>query len=243
MSAYAQEQENNLKNFRFGLKAAPSINWLKPDDSKKYEKGGSVFKFNYGLALEFRLNNVASLTTGLMVNYAGGKINYKDSSYYFISKDELVAAKDTAGKNPDQYRLLSREYKINYVTLPLTLKMKTKEIGMMTYFGEFGVNTSFRTKARANDELKTRTLSDASQSNLDITDDVNLFNFQLNIGIGAEYNVAGSTSIVFGVNYLNGFSNALKKESRYIQQGIVDNTRLTQKATSKAVILTVGVLF
>jgi hypothetical protein len=36
------------------------------------------------------------------------------------------------------------------VNIPIILKMKTKEIGYFTYFGEFGAVLGFKTKARVN---------------------------------------------------------------------------------------------
>lgn len=237
------QEENNLKNFRFGLKATPTISWYKPDDKKKLNGAGARFKFGYGLITEFRLSNVAVFATGLQVDYDGGRLSFIDSAYYFFAQDEIISVKDTAGRNAEQYRLISREYNVTYVTLPLTLKMKTKEIGMLTYFGQFGLNTSFRVKARVNDELVSEAKNTADQSDLNMGDDMNLFKFALNVGAGAEYNLSGSTSIVFGLNYLNGFSNVLKNESRYLQKGKKDQTAFKQKATSNGIVITVGILF
>src|SRR4051812_9761738 len=88
---FAQD-ENNLKNFRFGLKVAPALTWYKPDaSSKNFAKGGSSLKLNYGLITEFRLNKVASFATGLEVAYDGGKLSVANPSstpnFYYLSKD------------------------------------------------------------------------------------------------------------------------------------------------------------
>lgn len=235
-------ESNSLKKFRFGLKGAPSLNWYKPDDKKKMESGGVKLQFSYGLVTEFRLSSVASFATGLQVDYDGGKINFLDSAYYFISNDAFIASADTAGAKATQYRLLKRDYKNTYLTVPLTLKMKTKEIGYLTYFGQFGINSSFRLKSRVDDDV-TFSGGTANQTDLDNGKDMNLIKFALNIGAGAEYNLSGSTSVFFGLNFYNGFSSVTKPTSKYLQKGKLDKTEVKQKATSNAVALTVGILF
>lgn len=230
------------KSFRFGLKMTPSIDWYNPDDKKKFENGGAVLKFGYGLVTEFRLSNIVSFATGLQVDYSGGKLNFKDTANYYFSNDAIITYKDTTGASYDKFRLKERKYDVTYITIPLTLKMKTTEIGYFTYFGQFGVNCSFKLKARADDKAESTTTSQsADQSQLDITDDMNFFKFALNVGGGAEYNLSGSTSILFGVNYFNGFSNVLKKESKYLFNS--KSIALKQIANSNGIVLNVGILF
>ena len=55
-------QENEIKNFRFGLVVDPSVNWLKPE-GKIIAKNGAGVKFGGGIILEFRLAKVASFQT------------------------------------------------------------------------------------------------------------------------------------------------------------------------------------
>lgn len=242
---YGQEAEENLKNFRFGLKAIPSLNWYKPDDKKSFASAGVRGKFSYGLITEFRLTNVASISTGLQVEHDGGRLEFKDSVAYIISNEEIIEIKDTAGKKFDVLLLKERKYNAQYLTIPFSIKMKTKEIGYLTYFGMFGINTSFRLKTRVDDETVSFTTGQASdQTDLDNTKDMQLFKMALNVGIGAEYNISGTTSLVASINYLNGFTNVLKGDSRYLHD--IDNaqvSKLKQKATSNGIGLTIGVLF
>lgn len=242
---FAQDTEEKLKNFRFGLKAIPSLNWYKPDDKKSFASGGVTGKFGYGLVTEFRLTNVASISTGLQVDYDGGKIEFKDSVGYVISNEEIIALKDTTKRKYDFLALQERKYNAQYLTIPFCIKMKTKEIGYLTYFGMFGVNTSFRLKTRVDDKTKSYTTNqNSNQTDLENTKDMNLFRMALNVGIGAEYNISGTTSLLFGLNYLNGFTNVVKNESRYlfaVQEGKL--SQLKQKFKSNSIGLTVGVLF
>lgn len=242
--AFAQE-ENNIKNFRFGLKTAGQITWFKPDDKKKYESAGVSAKGCYGLMMEFRLNKVASISTGFQVDYFGGKLNMLDTNYYFLSKDSEFQEKTDSTTGSVRYQLNNRVYRTTYVTLPFTLKLKTPEIGVMTYYGQFGINASVRAKSRATDGVRAAlTGGSATQTDLLNSSDMNLFMFALNIGGGAEMNLAGSTSLVFGLNWYNGFSNVLKSESKYLFRTPSNNGDPTkQDAKASAIALTFGVLF
>ncbi len=253
--ATAQESgENNIKNVRFGLKTAGMLTWYKPDNAKKFENNGVSAKGCYGLMLEFRLNKVASIATGFQVDYFGGKLNMLDSNYYFLSKDSefLKFADSTTGTT--RYILNSRKYNTTYVTLPFSLKFKTPEIGTMTYFGQFGINASVKAKCRVDDEInntkwtdnfdKIKTEGGATQTDLDNTSDMNLFMLALNVGGGVEMNLAGSTSILLGLNWYNGFSNVLKSDSKYLFGSPNNNNdAVKQDAKASAIALTVGILF
>jgi hypothetical protein len=249
--------DDDLKNFRFGLKVTPSVNWLKPD-SKLITGNGAAVKYGGGVILEFKLAKVASVQTGLQIDMDGGKIKYNNDGtnkalYFYNNLDEKIIEyniADTSNVNYTHYQLNSRKYNITYVTLPIALKLKTKEIGSLTYFGQVGMNTSFRWKANANDELtKVANAANETKTKVDITKDINIVNFALNAGLGAEYNLSGSTSILFGLNYTFGFSNVTKKESKYIERKVKDATNTTsytdfpQVLKSNAVVLTIGVLF
>ncbi|MCU0433876.1 MAG: PorT family protein [Bacteroidia bacterium] len=245
--AFAQDGENELKNFRFGLKAVPMITWYKPDDAAKFESGGAMLKFGYGLSTEFRLSKVAVVATGLQIDYDGGRINLKDTAYYFLSRDnELIEPGDTASfTGESKYMLNKRTYNTTYVTIPITLKLKTNEIGYMTYYGQFGVNASVRARSRADDDLRLQPGGQSSeQSKLLNSNDMQFMKLALNVGLGAEYNLQGSTSLVFGVNYINGFTNVARKESRYLFRTPLNNSNpLKQDFRANAVQITLGVLF
>lgn len=267
---FAQDDQAS-KNVRFGLVVAPSVNWLKSGE-KIIEKNGVSMKFGGGLGLEFRLTNVAVFATGLMINTSGGKVSYKNDltgnpstsyvAYYYDKENEeisefLTAYNDTTSSGSNRYvpcLLNERKYSITYVTLPLTLKLRTKEIGALTYFGMFGINSSFRVAAKATDEVQKPATSSSSGwgtpetiSKTDIKKDVNLFSEALNMGLGVEWNLSGTTSLVIGANYILGFSNIVKSESKYLNKftagGPGYGAPLKQSLKSNSIGLTIGVLF
>jgi len=267
------QSEQASKGVRFGLKVTPSVNWLKSGD-KMTEKNGVAMKFGAGLMTEIRLTDVAVIATGIQLDLDGGKVKYKNDPnggpsstyavYFYNKEEEAIAEYYTANgefNSPDMavvvaaankynYCLLNeRTYSNTYITIPLALKLRTKEIGALTYFGMVGVNASFLYSAKATDEIQRYTLSGwgASEtiSKTKINKDMNFFNAALNMGAGVEWNLAGTTSLLFGLNYNMGFTNFAKSDSKYIQKKVNSGIEspLKQNLKTNSVGLTIGVLF
>ncbi|MFL5765358.1 MAG: porin family protein [Bacteroidia bacterium] len=275
--------QDDAKNFRFGLAIDPAVNWYKPD-GKILTKDGAGVRFGGGLILEFRLAKVASFQTGLRINSETGKVKYNNGAiqdansnivnYLYSTADDKILeymAPDSSTafyssatlKGKTWYQLNERQYKATYITIPLVLKLKTKEIGTMTYFGQFGLNNSIRWKASANDnvtQIKETSAGIAlgateTKSKVDVTKDVAIFKSALTFGAGAEMNLSGTTSLTFGLNYNLGFMNSVKGSSDYLSKrtndadyNVANQTKLTtsnlpQTLKSSAVVLTIGVLF
>lgn len=247
LKTLAQEDEP-LKNFRFGLRISPEISWLKPSDVKRLDGAGAKFKLGYALMTEFRLNKVVSLATGIGFEKNGGSLSYIDTArYLYHDAAPLKYNSDTAGisKTTEVYQLKERSFSVGYWAIPITLKMRTKEIGVMTYFGQAGINLGIRTKGIAKDEVRSLKNSSTSLDDINISSDMSFFKAAINVGAGAEYNLAGSTSLVFSVNYLNGLTNVSKSKSDYLYKTETSGARTAykQKFTNNAVSITVGVLF
>ncbi len=273
-------EDNDIKNFRFGLKGGLSIDWLNVDNDKKFQSGGTGLGYHWGLQLEFRLNKTLSFVSGISLTTNSLKINYSgassaDTVLYVLDRDENFVdfPDDTAGvfsnmltPTNNVFWLKNRAIKANYVNIPIALKMKTKEIGYFTYFGQFGANIGIRTGAKTTDGVdrlvfktdslvNTETLyssntelTSTENEKLDLTSAVQPVRLGLKIGGGAEYNFSGSTSMYFEVNYNHYFTNGLRKESKETYLNALDYVDKTfenvgAKAIPGSVSLTVGILF
>ena len=267
--------QGNDKAFRFGLKIEPSFNWLKPDKAEKFESGGIKMGFGIGAMTDFKLGGNVWLSTGVAIDFNGAKLNYLDNTigdttgfypgYFHYSSgqssgivsvdDANTALLDTASTTFSEYsfiQLESRSYKVQYVNIPLFIKMKTDEIGYLTYFGQFGLNTSIKTKARATDGgviISGTNIALTDLDDLDIEKEVNLFKVAGSIGGGFEYNLSESTSLTVAVNFDYGFTSLTKKDSDHIiaiqnGQAVAAFEKYSdQKNKANAVRLTVGILF
>src|SRR5258705_1617101 len=108
----AQDNSSGDSKLRFGFKVAPSLAWLKPD-IKGYESDGSKIGFIYGLMMDYNFSKNYAVDIGLEVSYRGGKLKYD----YVLSQNVTANGKMT--------------YNIKYLEIPLSIKMKTNEIGYM----------------------------------------------------------------------------------------------------------------
>ena len=134
------------KKVRFGLKATPTPTWLRSDDLKNTESSGVKFGFGFGLQLEFKISSTASFVTGIGGDFLGGSQKYnlgqgialnKDNSAYVDSKDldfnKATSAINNASTDINYYQLNSRSIKASYLTIPVLLKLMTKDISGFKY--------------------------------------------------------------------------------------------------------------
>lgn len=229
-------------NVRFGLKIMPSLNWYSPDKTAKYASNGTNAGFGWGLTIENKITKTASFVWGLEMRYDKGDINYVDSTYYLISNDEFINVEDTVGKNYSTYLLKNRKHNVNYITVPLMLKLKTSEIGYMTYYGELGLLTQFKLKGRADDEVNDfGKATDVTLEKLDISKEMNLVKLNFSVGGGLEWNMSGSTSLTLAIHYNFGLTNVYKSDSEHLYNSSAE--KIKQNATSNNIALSVGMLF
>lgn len=257
-NSYAQDE----KTFHAGFRVNPAMSWLKPDDAKVFENNGMKGSIGLGLMLEFELAEKFWLSTGVGFDFDGGNIKYLenpgDSIGYFLDDNKILTYESENGEvtsidttSTSQFiRLDSRKFRTNYVTIPLIFKMKTKEIGMMKYFFQFGTNLGIKTKSRADDEgviLGGSNTPDLTDLNID--SEASFIRSQIIFGGGVEYNVSGTTWLIGGIDFNWGVTNAVNKKSEHLIQGnmLSDNLKFVsydeQKFMPFNIGLRIGVLF
>jgi hypothetical protein len=262
LSSYSQSTQKT----RFGIKATPSVNWMVPNETKKLQNSGSKLNAGIGLVLEFPITDVVSFQTGLDITTISFNAKYNTDTAFYIYKDDAIIEAEIQGDSistPKPYfgsgyslmRLKERTYKTTYLNIPLTLKMKTKDIGGFTYFGQIGGNLFGRLSAVANDLVEKNSLSgltiikeNIEVEKVDITKTVNVLSACGNIGAGFEYNISGSTSLFASVNYQHHFMNATKADSGYLirsrTEGAKTNYSEFQNGVKlKQIVLSLGILF
>jgi outer membrane protein with beta-barrel domain len=202
----------SAQKFHFGLGVTPSMAWLHAG-SDDFKGDGSKVGFNYGLITEFAFTENYAFATGLTVDHKGGKLRSKDELPFVIPPDTTILTD-----------FLYYDFSLRYVEIPATIKMKTNQIGYMRYYGQFGVAPAFLIGAKGT----VKEGSFASIDDEDVKDLVNNFNISLVIGLGLEYNLSGSTNLLVGIIYKNGFSDVINQDG---------------KANVNTIGLNVGILF
>jgi opacity protein-like surface antigen len=196
----------DTKKFRLGLEVCPNMGWISTDE-KGIESDGSRLGFRFGLLGDVQLGSNANyfFSTGLFLNNVGSK-----------TKFSLGDSANTTVKG---------ENKFQYVELPISVKLKTNEIGYMTYFGQIGFDVGVLTAAKG--KAGDGDFEDAS-------DLVSPIRVALAVGGGLEYNFSGNTSALLGIKYSNGFTNVNKDKVDDVEQ---------PKAKLHYFEVTVGALF
>ena len=210
------------KKMYIGLKGSPGVSWFQPKTTGLDSKGARL-SFSYGLLTDFNFTDNYSFGTGLEVNHHSGEVKYTD-----ISGENIGTSTELL--------------KLQYIEVPLTIKMRTNEIGYFTYYGQFGLGASYLIGAKG-DASFTGAETEEKSSDVNVYDDVKPFRASLIIGLGAEYNVSGSTKLLIGVTFDNGFTNPLK--GRVYEED--ENGNITKgeklKVTSNFISLNLGIIF
>ncbi len=207
--------QDNDKKMSFGLKVAPSLAWIK-SDSKVVEKDGSRIGFAYGLITDFNFSSNYAFGTGIDVTYRGGK---------------------TQNKYPDGLSYDKSSFTLQYIELPITLKLKTNEIGYITYFGRFGFAPGINIKAKGDFE---NTITEEKSDDLGAKKGINPVNLSFLVGLGATYSLGGSTAVLVGITFNNGFLDIFDKDYKAPDE---NGEYVDVKATNSFIALEVGILF
>ncbi|HRH37230.1 MAG TPA: porin family protein [Flavobacteriales bacterium] len=201
---------------RLGIKLAPNMGFVKPD-TKGIDGNGAGFGYTWGLLAEFPFgsNGNYRFATGLFMNNLMGK--WKTTFTYQDAINGPMLNKD-----------LATDVKLQYVELPLTVKLMTKEIGYMRYYGQLGFGAAFNISAKANtvtpkfDATGGYVVDFTEENKVDFQKSISFFKAGLVVGGGFEYNFSGSTSLLVGVTYNNGLTNILdisgaKAKASYVE--------------------------
>lgn len=229
----ASAHDIDSKKLRFGAFVAPNMSWMRPtaaksDDNVFSTKGdGMKIGFTYGLMAEYRFAENYSLVTGLQINMTGGKMDVNrllapDDSYEFVTKAYF-------------------DYTLQYLEIPIALKMRTNLISGFRFFGQLGVTPSFNISKKANfstEVYENSNIKTYSEENVKLKGSLGITPvlFQMNIGIGAEYPLSDQLCAYFGVFFNNGFAPDVTNPTKFNMPGYTTasfkdgNTRLNNFA-------------
>lgn len=217
--------------FRFGLKGSSNFGWV-GGTSKNIVNDGTTVAFGYGIMGDYYFKPNYGISAEIMLSNIKSKFKVTEPLAFNSAMSDTV--------NDLRY-----EYNIQYLDIPLTMKIRTKEIGDMTYFGQFGVSMGFALNAKTSivstglpksisDQEPTEYRVNGAEGDAftvnNFDDKVFLFRLPLIIGGGVEYKMAGSTSLQIGVRIANAFTDMFVKDKTAI-------------AKNNYVALSVGVLF
>ncbi len=219
--------KTDAQELRFGFNVNPSINWLSADN-QNIESDGVRFGFKYGLILDYKFgeNERYAITTGAGVNLAGGKLKGTTTGTDSVGVLSTYSSSFTP--------------KIQYLEIPINLKLRSNEVGYITYYGQLGLINAFRIRQRAKysyDDILTGSNVEVKNDKIDDTPfypnnikKASIYNLGLAFEVGMEYALTENTYFIAGIYFNNGFTNIL-----------VDGDK--ERVVMRTIGLNLGVLF
>lgn len=195
---------------KFSVLLDPQFTWLSSDEGS-IDPDGSIFQLGASLQMNYFFDKNYAFTLGFGINNLGGNLLYADSTE-FISKGESVFV------TPGQ----SAKLKLQYLDIPVGLKLKTEELGYGTFFFELGFNPMININASV-------TTDDESLYKENIKESINAFCLGYHAGVGIEYRLGGSTAAIGGIRWTSGLTD------------VTDNDRANIKINALSIHL--GILF
>jgi hypothetical protein len=200
------------QNFRLGFQASPQISWMSSD------KAGIL---NYKVQPGIKYGVEADI-------FMAGSPRYCLNSGLFVASHSFTGQYSltepfTLNLSTFNNKVLIR-YKLNYLEIPLIIKLKSDQFYRSTYYGQFGLSNQFNLSA-------TAFSSDYQLAGDNVNKHITMYNAAMVVGGGMEYDVAGNTALNIGLQYTNGF---------------VDITRinkLVEKTTFQTLRIVFGVMF
>jgi len=234
-AAISNKAAAQFNDLRFGMELSPSFSWLTTDDNQINRSGTNLgLKLRMLADLQFQENYALSTGIGFHFN-AGGQLQHDLGGILWPNSD-LGPGLDSlpAGSN--------LRYNLQYVEIPVGLKMRTREFGYFRYYLQPALTIGFNTQARGN--ITGRGIGNDAEK-LNISPDVRFFNLAWGIGAGVEYNVSESTALVGGIAFQLGFSDMNRDDGQYVDDRVSPPELKDEdsKVKNNALTITLGVMF
>lgn len=219
----------NAQDIRIGLHGSPSISWMTSNDNK-INGAGSNAGGSIGVIVERYWADNYAFTTGLSLSMNQGGILQTTYGGNFFKNSDL--SKDVYYALPDNAQI---RYKIQYIEIPMGLKMRSQEMGYFRYYANLPIFTlAFKTKARAN--ISGEGLEEGKQEN--INKDIKPVNLFWGLGGGVEYSITEKLSLVGGFSFKMSMIDVTKNTGE-LNTGEKEDS----KGTIGGVSLNIGLFF
>lgn len=178
----------SMAQVEIGLMLSPTIagNRFVAENKYNLEKESSSLHLGVGIVADYFFAQNYAFSTGLLYRGKGSEIKYN------YSRDNGSGATvTTAGKD---------DISLQYIELPVTLKLFTNEVapGTVAYF-QVGGSLNTKVAAKVND----RKVIDAEK----VLKRFNIFELDVLLGGGVEYQMGQSTKVFAGLTYHRGLTD------------------------------------
>jgi len=179
----------SAQKMQFSLWADPLVSWYS-SDTRETMNDGIRPGFTFGLEFNRYFAENYAFSTGVFLMNSGGNLTYSDTT-------DIRFRNFTSRVDPGEIVT----YRTRHISIPLGLKLKTNQIGYMTYFTNIGFDARILVGAKGD-------IPSVDIEGENITNELNWFNLGFHINAGLEYSLGGSTALGLGLGYENNFLDA-----------------------------------
>jgi hypothetical protein len=219
-------------DFRFGFQVSPTFSWMSSDVTY-INPNGTNTALKLGAIGEFYFRENYAITGGIGFAFNLGGTQKYDYGGQLWTRSDLGPALDTL---PNGVNL---KYNLQYVEIPLGLKMRTREFGYLRYFAEIPI-IYLGFKSQAQGTIQAAGIDETEK--LQIKPEVNGIALSWGLGGGVEYGISTNTSLVGGVYFQRSFTDITDDNGKIFHpsRGNIDNN---SKSGIGALTVRLGVIF
>jgi hypothetical protein len=181
----------SAQNLRFAIHADPVISWIGSNESE-YVSEGLKPGVDIGLdVIHFFADNYA-ISSGISIISAGGRQSSTQTDTLVFTNFNQVVEEGTEVK-----------YNLQYMNIPLGLRLQTNQVGYLTYYTDMGFDL----------RLLIKSTIDISALGIDheiARNEVYGMNAGWHIGAGLEYELGIDLSLIAGLSYAQDFFDVTK---------------------------------
>jgi hypothetical protein len=166
------------QDYRYGVYATPVISWFKTDIEEVKNQGARA-GFIFGISVERGLTDNWYFNSRLAYTNSSARLKNINPTLF---NDRVVAA-----GQPVIYRL-------QYLSVPVGIKIKTNETGYLTYFAEFGLDPKVVISGRA--DIPSINIKGESAMK-----EIKRFNAGYHLDGGIDYSTNSDISLILGLGF------------------------------------------
>jgi hypothetical protein len=179
--SYRRQENNGQKNIKLGFTLSPNISWMRvtnPQNSSLASDGARA-GINYGVLADFGFDKNYFFSTAFTVTSVNGKL-----------------------RDPQVADALSTIYKLQYIEIPLTLKLKTNPTDLARFYGQFGLGTGIK--------ISGKETGGSTEGSINYTSTTGkIFRASLVVGAGAEWILGPNLNLQTGLTLNHGLTNTI----------------------------------
>ena len=235
----AAQSTTDFSKFKFGLNLSPSLSWIDTDDNR-ISGDGTALGLKLATQAEFFFAENYAIETGIGFHFNMGGTLLSDYGGRFFT-EALPASDSQPYNNPNSPTQgnVRLDYAIQYLEIPLGLRLHTRDFGYLRYYVQAPMFTiGIRTGAMG--EISGGGVAGGGENDLNIESEVRPLALSWGLGAGAEDEVGGGTRLVGGLQFQRLFTD-VTKDGDYTYSG--RTTEADPKAKINSLTLRLGILF